>query len=354
MKNYFLYPKDIQIKKKIVGNKNFDRLNLTFSHDLDFQYLDILETNELNDLIKKITINLTNFKKENSLIKAYPNLLKRVNKISNKKNKNSLLPKKNPLIMGILNITKDSFYDGGKYYNEKSALNHAEKLISDGADIIDIGGESTRPGSLPIKPEEEIKKVTPIIKKLSNNNILVSCDTRNSSTMKAALDSGAHIINDVSGLNYDNNTLNIIRKYKCLYILVHSQGIPATMQNNPIYKNVACDIYNFFIKKALILKKQSIDMKNIIIDPGIGFGKTTSHNFYILKNLSLYLDLGLPLLVGVSRKNFIKKFFNYGKSETLVPSISLAIDAYLKGANILRVHDVKETLNAINIFKAAN
>ncbi|OUU61345.1 MAG: dihydropteroate synthase [Alphaproteobacteria bacterium TMED62] len=253
--------------------------------------------------------------------------------------------------MGILNITKDSFYDGGRYLEYKNAIKHAEKLIKEGADIIDIGGESTRPGSMAVNVKEEIKRIKPIIKELKKNNFLVSCDTRNSTTMSMALDLGVDIINDVSGLNYDKNTLNILKNYKCLYVLMHSKETPTTMQNNPIYNNVACDIYNFFTKKLMLLKKMNISENRVILDPGIGFGKTISHNYNILRYLNILLDLGHPLMIGVSRKSLIKKLV---KSNSLTPSILLAINAYSKGVSILRVHDVEETKLAVNIFKKAN
>ncbi len=281
----------------------------------------------------------------------YKNLKNRLQKINNPFIPKILKKHKKPLIMGILNITKDSFYDGGRYLEYKNAIKHAEKLIKEGADIIDIGGESTRPGSMAVNVKEEIKRIKPIIKELKKNNFLVSCDTRNSTTMSMALDLGVDIINDVSGLNYDKNTLNILKNYKCLYVLMHSKETPTTMQNNPIYNNVACDIYNFFTKKLMLLKKMNISENRVILDPGIGFGKTISHNYNILRYLNILLDLGHPLMIGVSRKSLIKKLV---KSNSLTPSILLAINAYSKGVSILRVHDVEETKLAVNIFKKAN
>ena len=224
-------------------------------------------------------------------------------------------------------------------------------MIKEGADIIDIGAESTRPGASVIDVEEEIKRIKPIIKELSKNNILISCDTRNSRTMKVALDLGTKIINDVSGLNYDENTLNLLKSYDCMYVLMHSKETPQTMQNNPIYNNVVCDIYNFFKNKLAIFKRMNISENRIILDPGIGFAKTLENNYSLLKNLGLFLDLGHPLMIGVSRKSLIKKLT---KNDTLTPSVVLAVDAYAKGAKIVRVHDVKETKEAINIFKKAN
>tara|TARA_B100000035_G_C20962346_1_gene537144 strand:- start:469 stop:1230 length:762 start_codon:yes stop_codon:yes gene_type:complete len=253
--------------------------------------------------------------------------------------------------MGVLNVTQDSFHDGGRFFDLKSALNKAETLLKEGADVIDVGGESTRPGASVIDTEEEIKRIKPIILELSKNNILISCDTRNSLTMQVALDLGTKIINDVSSLNYDKNTLKLLKNYDCMYILMHSKGTPQTMQNNPIYNNVVCDIYNFFKKKISVLESMNISKERIILDPGIGFAKTLEHNYAILKNLGIFLDLGHHLMIGVSRKSLIKKLT---KNDTLTPSVVLAVDAYAKGAKILRVHDVQETIEAINIFKKAN
>ncbi len=353
-KDYYLLPSDIQIRGKN-NYYNKSRLPLSYSTDLDYRFLNILEINKNNKLTIKENLDTLSFKNLNkNILYNYPDLKIRAKKISKNNSTIALLPKKNPLIMGILNITEDSFFDGGKFFKYKNALLQAEKLINAGADIIDIGGESTKPGSMPINIKEEINRVIPLIKKLSKNNVIVSCDTRNSSTMHAALDAGASIINDVSGLNYDIKTLNVIKQYNCLYVLMHSIETPLTMQNNPVYKNVTCDIYSFFKKKLLILKKKNISMKNIILDPGIGFGKTSLHNFSILENLSIFLDLNMPLLLGVSRKSLVKKFIKENNSKTLPCSITLALSSYLKGANILRVHDVKETLDAINIFKRAS
>ena len=353
-KDYYLIPNDIKIRKKNNSYNRF-RVKLGFSSDLDYRFLSILEENKNNELIPKENIDVYNFKNlSKSTLLNYPDLKKRTVNISNEKILLKNLSKKNPLIMGILNVTEDSFFDGGKYFKQRNALAQAEKLIEAGADIIDVGGESTRPGSSPIKIEEEIKRVIPLIKILSKNKVIISCDTRNSKTMQHALDAGASIINDVSGLNHDKETLNVIKNYNCSYVLMHSIKTPLTMQNNPIYKNVTCDIYSFFKKKIKMLKNNNISMDNIILDPGVGFGKTDVHNFEILENLSIFLDLNLPILVGVSRKSLIQNFIKEKKSKTLPCSITLALSSYLKGANILRVHDVKETLDAINIYKKTN
>ncbi len=330
-------------------NQSFD-----VKGNIRFKNVNILKTTRKNHFEIKNTIDLSKASKSNksnSNLKKYSNLSDRLKRINTPLTHISLTSSQKPIIMGILNITEDSFHDGGRYFDLKNALNKAENMIKEGADIIDVGGESTRPGASAIDAQEEIKRIKPVIKELSKNNILISCDTRNSMTMKVALDLGTKIINDVSSLNYDKNTLNLLKNYNCMYILTHSKETPQTMQNNPIYNNVVCDIYNFFKKKLYILKRMNISKERIILDPGIGFAKTLDHNYIILKNLSIFLDLGHPLMIGVSRKSLIKCLT---KNNTLTPSVVLAVDAYTKGAKILRVHDVQETKEAINIFKRAN
>ena len=287
----------------------------------------------------------------NNNLKKYLSLSDRLKRINTPLTHIDFIDSQKPIIMGILNVTEDSFHDGGRYFDLKNALTRAENMIKEGADIIDVGGESTRPGAPAVDVQEEIKRIKPVIKELSKNNILISCDTRNSLTMKVALDLGTKIINDISSLDYDKNTLSLLKNYNCMYVLTHSKETPQTMQNNPIYNNVVCDIYNFFKKKLNLIKKMNISKERIILDPGIGFAKTLDHNYIILKNLSIFLDLGHPLMIGVSRKSLIKSLT---KNNTLTPSVLLAVDAYTKGAKILRVHDVQETKEAINIFKRAN
>ena len=331
-----------------------------FNHSFDergnisFQNANILKTNKQNNFEIKKTVDISKISKNfksNACLKKYPYLSPRLKKINNPLPAIDCIGSQKPIIMGILNITEDSFHDGGQYFDLKSALNRVETLLKEGADIIDIGGESTKPGASVIDTEEEIKRIKPVIMELSKNNILTSCDTRNSLTMQVALDLGTKIINDVSSLSYDKNTLKLLQNYDCMYVLMHSRGTPQTMQNNLIYNNVVCDIYNFFIKKINLLKRMNISKERIILDPGIGFAKTLEHNYAILKNLSIFLDLGHHLMIGVSRKSLIKRLT---KTNTLTPSVVLAVDAYAKGAKILRVHDVQETKEAINIFKRAN
>ena len=331
-----------------------------FNHTFDakgnikFKNANILNTTTQYHFEVKNTVDILKETKNcryNNKFKKFLNLSDRLKKINTPFTHMNFITSQKPIIMGILNITKDSFHDGGRYFDFKDALTRAENMIKEGADIIDVGGESTRPGASVVDVQEEIKRIKPVIKELSKNNILVSCDTRNSLTMQVALDLGTKIINDVSSLNYDKNTLKLLKNYDCMYVLTHSKKTPKTMQNNPIYNNVVCDIYNFFKNKLNILNRMKISKERIILDPGIGFAKTLDHNYSILKNLSIFLDLGHPLMIGVSRKSLIKSLT---ENDTLTPSVVLAVNAYNKGAKILRVHDVQETKEAINIFKRAN
>tara|TARA_X000000950_G_C13863814_1_gene639861 strand:- start:564 stop:1631 length:1068 start_codon:yes stop_codon:yes gene_type:complete len=350
---YFLEPEDIKIGRKYL-KKNLNRKYIKLSEGLYFSKIDIFKKDKNNSLTNVANLDMQFFEKKVSSFKNFKNIKERIKKIYSKSHFPKKLFFKNPLIMGVLNLTKDSFYDGGMYFEKKSALSKAYSLIEEGADIIDIGAESTRPGAHAIQSEEEIKRILPIASKLSKENIILSCDTRNSETMRAALDVGVKIINDVSGLNYDSNTLNILKSYDCYYVLTHSQGKPSIMQNNPQYKNSVCDIYGFFNERLKFLSSQGFPLSRIIIDPGIGFGKNDIHNFNILKHLGIFLDIGLPILIGLSRKSLIGRFINDTPKNSLSCSLVLAVDAYMKGVNLIRVHDVKETINAINIIKHAN
>ena len=349
--NYFLLPSDIKLEKQNIPEKN----RLKFNKELTINFVKLLVLGSDNKILQSTIVDLNNEKLLKRMFSSYHNLENRINRILYRKEKEVQLFKgKKPKIMGILNITKDSFYDGGKFFKPSKAINQAYKLIDEGADIIDVGGESTRPGAKAIPQDEELKRVLPVIKELCKNNITVSCDTRNSFTMERVLSEGVNIINDVSGLNYDKNTLNVIKKYNCFYILMHSIKTPINMQNSPSYKNVIKELYEFFLLKVSKIKEKNINTNKIIIDPGIGFGKKDIHNFQILKNFSIFLDLGFPILIGLSRKSFIGRFIKNEKEDRLASSLSLALDSYLKGASFIRVHDVRSTKNAIDIFKKAN
>lgn len=244
-------------------------------------------------------------------------------------------------IMGILNITPDSFSDGGKYYYPDDAIKRAEQMVEEGVDFIDIGGESTRPGSEPISVEEEIQRVVPVIKALTNRiKVPISIDTYKSQVAEAALDSGASIVNDISGMTFDQNMMHLVSKYNATVILMHIKGTPKNMQNNPEYKNLISEITEFLEGRANSAKQTGI--RQIIIDPGIGFGKKFEHNIQIICNLKSFVSLGYPVLVGPSRKSFIGTILNLPPADRLEGTAAAVTASILNGANIVRVHDVKE------------
>jgi len=260
---------------------------------------------------------------------------------------------KRPLVMGILNITPDSFSDGGKYLDFSDALKRAHAMIEEGVDIIDIGGESTRPGSDPVSIDEELKRITPIIEALKrDSDIAISVDTYKPAVMKEVIDMDVAMINDVYALTQPG-AIDVIKKSEVGICLMHMQGTPKTMQINPTYKNVVSEVQSFLKGRAEMLISEGIDQSRIILDPGFGFGKTFEHNIEMLKKLESFQSLKFPLLVGLSRKSFIRKILNGEHDDHLSGSISAAIFSVLKGAKILRVHDVKETLSALKIINLA-
>lgn len=264
--------------------------------------------------------------------------------------KGNTLDLSSPKIMGVLNVTPDSFYDGGVYSNEKKILLQVEKMISDGADIIDIGGFSSKPGAKTISVKEEEKRVIPIIKLINNtfNKIIISVDTFRSEIAEKSLNEGASIINDISGGNLDKNIYQIANKYRVPYIMMHMKGVPANMQANPKYENINYEIIKDFSYKIDLAEKKGVC--DIIIDPGFGFGKSIEHNYQILNNIKLYTVLKKPILVGISRKSMIYKLLKTDPSKALNGTTSLNTIALINGANILRVHDVKEAKEVIKLY----
>jgi dihydropteroate synthase len=257
-------------------------------------------------------------------------------------------------IIGILNVTPDSFArKNKKILKTNEALSKALRMFDEGASIIDIGGESSRPGAIRLDEKEEQKRIIPIIKELSKYNIPISCDTRNSSTMQAAIDAGAKIINDISSLS-DERSANIIAKNKVGLILMHMKGQPNYMQKNPKYKNVSYEVLNFLDDKKKYAIQKGIKEENIIIDPGIGFGKNDNHNLKIFRDLTLFHGLKSHILIGASRKSMIGRITSTKVSERLPGSISLAIASIEKGVKFLRVHDIKETKQAIKMWDKIN
>ncbi len=258
-----------------------------------------------------------------------------------------------PYFVGILNVTPDSFSDGGRYFNLKDAILRAKELLEEGADIIDVGGESTRPFSNSVSEEEELQRVIPVIKAIKEEfpSAIISVDTYKSKVAAEALKVGADIVNDISALRFDKNMLNVIKDYNCPVIIMHMQGTPKTMQINPVYDNVIEDIKKFFKNRIEFLVEQGISFEKIIIDPGIGFGKTFEHNIEILKNLESFYELNRPVLIGHSRKSFIGKIINKPPHQREGGTIGVSIFTYLKKVHFLRVHKVDFNKDAIKVFK---
>ncbi|MDD5658942.1 MAG: dihydropteroate synthase [Actinomycetota bacterium] len=257
------------------------------------------------------------------------------------------------VIMGILNVTSDSFFDGGKYYDIKNAFKRADKIVEEGADIIDVGGMSTRPGSAPVSAEEEIERTVPIISYIKkNHDILISVDTYRSSVAIKAIEAGADIINDISGLVLDDNMAKVVSDYNSSLVLMHMKGTPQDMQKDPFYEDVIEEIYDFFQTQATLAIERGIKPGNIIIDPGLGFGKNLEHNFTIVKKLKDFKSLGFPILIGASRKSFTGALSNLPPDKRLEGSLAVEVMSVMNGANLLRVHDVEKTIRAIKLVKA--
>lgn len=252
---------------------------------------------------------------------------------------------KKPLIMGILNVTPDSFFDGGKYTNLPAAIARAEQMLAEGADILDIGGESTRPGALTVESAEETKRIIPVIKEIKKRrrDAVISVDTYHYETALAALDEGASIINDISGLK-DLRLADLAAKYKAKLVIMHIKGMPDTMQSFCDYKDIFKDISDFFEQKTALALQRGVSRENIILDIGLGFAKTREQNWLLLENISHFTKSGFPLLIGASRKSFTDK--------SLETSLKCAQTAARQGAAYLRVHDVKETLAALEAIYA--
>ena len=259
---------------------------------------------------------------------------------------------KYPKIMGILNVTPDSFSDGGLYNSDKEAVDQALRMIDEGADIIDIGGESTRPGSEKVSLKDEISRTINVIKLLReiNSDVLISIDTSKSMVAKLAMEEGANIVNDVSSYNNDKKMIDVVKKYNSGIILMHMQGTPKNMQKNPLYKDVVNEVLEFIDKKISLSLEYGIERESIAIDPGIGFGKNLKQNLTLLKSLDKFIQLH-PTLVGLSRKSFIGEILKEGDpKKRLAGSLGASAFAIMKGAHIIRVHDVKETSDICKIL----
>lgn len=256
-------------------------------------------------------------------------------------------------IMGILNVTHNSFSDGGLYLEKEKAVEHGLRLIKEGADILDVGGESTRPGSDPVSAEEEARRIIPVISEIrEKSDILISVDTTKAEVGQKALDAGADILNDISAFRYDPRMLTLAAERKAPVILMHMKGTPKTMQHNPTYDDLLSEVKSFLAERVETVRSYGIEPDKIIIDPGIGFGKRMEDNLCLIKNLYILEELNLPILLGVSRKAFIGQILNLPPEERLEGTIASALLSIMNGAHILRVHDVAAVKRAVLVAEA--
>jgi dihydropteroate synthase len=259
---------------------------------------------------------------------------------------------KQSLLMGILNVTPDSFSDGGHYFKKNSAVKHALKMVDEGADIIDIGGESTKPFSDPVSLDEELSRVLPVIEALrKETDVCISIDTTKSEVANQALKVGASIINDVSAMEFDKDMVDIALKFDCPIVLMHMKGVPKNMQENPQYSSLISDIISYLNTRIDFVISKGVDRKKIIIDPGIGFGKSVENNFEIINNLNQFTKLGYPVLLGASRKSFIGITLDVPEDDRIEGSLAANVIGLQKGVSVFRVHDVDQTRKALTIAK---
>ena len=325
--------------------KNKKALPVNGNSQISFDHIEILSRNN-NKLIHIKEIKSLPLKLKKKVRKD----LKIITKT--KKNFSNLSFKNFPNIMGVLNLTPDSFSDGGKYNKKNFSYIRALKLFNSGSNIIDVGGESTRPQSKEIKIRNEWNRISTTLKKLKKKKIPVSLDSRKSLIMKKGLKFGVKLINDVSGLKFDKQSIEIIKKYNVPFVIHHIQGNPSTMQKNPKYRNVLLDIYDYFEERIKFVRLKGIKHSKIVIDPGIGFGKNLKHNITLISKISLFHSLGFPILLGTSRKKFIKDIS--GKNDSrhrLGGSVGSALFALMQGVQIIRIHDVNEVIQSIKVFK---
>jgi len=333
------------------GKNSKDKVKKKLSIPLHGNNLISFDTIEILSRKSKKIINIKKIKNLNHIIKK--KILFDINQISKKKKFKNLNFLNLPILMGILNLTPDSFSDGGKYNKKNLGIKHAKKLFKDGCQIIDIGGESTRPGSEEIETNKEWGRIFPTLLKIKKMKKIISLDTRKSLIIERGVKNKVSLINDVSGLNHDPYTIKILSKTNIPFVIHHMKGNPDTMQINPKYKNVVLDIYDFFEKKIKYIRSKGIHHNNIILDPGIGFGKNLKHNITLLRNISIFHSLGFPVMLGTSRKRFIKDLSGVNDSnERLGGTISSSLFAIMQGVQILRVHDVNELNQSIKVFNS--
>ena len=333
------------IARQLIKDKK--ALPLCGNKNISFNEIEIIRRNR-----NKINTKIIHYKKINNLNNHLKIKVKKDLKRITSKRKNFLkhVNFSEPSIMGILNMTPDSFSDGGKFNKKKKSLKHITEMIRSGANVVDVGGESTRPGSKDINPEIEWRRVKFVIEKFKKKykKTCLSIDTRKSDLMIKSIKNGVNLINDVSGFNYDQSALPKLKKYNIAKVFHHMQGTPNTMQKNPKYKNVLLDIYDFFEKKI----NTNFDNKKIILDPGIGFGKNLKHNLILISKISLFHSLGFPVLIGTSRKRFINQISGkYDSKDRTGGTIASVLFLLSQGVQIFRVHNVKEVKQGILVFK---
>ena len=350
MRKYYTRPCNFyygNYAKKLIKNKK--ALKLGSNPNIAFDQLEVFERKKGSIQSKLYSIKEINYlnKKKKEVVKSD------LKKITANRKSISKIKFDKPKIMGILNVTPDSFSDGGLFLKESAAYNQAKKMINGGASIIDIGGESTRPNSKTVGENEEWKRIKKVISKIKKNfsKFPISLDTRKSQVMKKGINFGINIVNDVSGLSYDKKSFNIISSNKIPFILHHMQGTPQTMQKNPKYVDALLDIYDFFEEKINFCEKKNYSKNLIIVDPGIGFGKNINHNLRIMSKISIFHSLGCPILIGTSRKRFIEhivtKFDTQDRTGGTLASVLYGLS---QGVQLFRVHNVKEIYQGILVF----
>jgi len=331
-------------KRKISEGK---ALPLNNNHLISFDTIELISRKD------KQKIHIREIKKQTYKIRQ--KIKEDIKLITKQKKFKGLNFKDFPILMGVINLTPDSFSDGGKYNKKNLGFNHARYLIKKGCQILDIGGESTRPGAKDVNTKVEWKRINKTLKKIKKLKKFISLDTRKSWIMKQGVNYKVNLINDVSGFKYDANSINIVKKNKTPFVIHHMQGSPKNMQKKPRYKNILLDIYDFFENKIKKMRSLGIKHNNIILDPGIGFGKNLKHNMTLIKYVSIFHSLGFPVMLGISRKRFIKDLSGINDSkERLGGTISSSLYAMTQGVQILRVHDVNEVSQSIKVFKSLN
>ncbi len=331
------------------GNISKEKVKKKINLPLNGNQLISFDTIELITRKTKKKIKIKDIKKLPLKIKK--KVLEDLNKIIKRKYFSTIKFKKIPLLMGILNATPDSFSDGGKYLKSKSAYKQINQLDKDGADIVDIGGESTRPNSNTVDNLIEWNRIKSKLKYAKKKKIIVSLDTRKSFILKKSLPLKINLLNDVSGLTHDSEMIYLLKVSKIPFVLHHMQGTPKTMQKNPKYKNVILDIYDFFEKKLAFIRANKINHNNIILDPGIGFGKNLDHNLRIMSKISTFHSLGCPILIGTSRKRFIEHIVTkFDTPDRTGGTIGSVLYGLLQGVQLFRVHNVKEINQGILVF----